>query len=363
MRRSELAVKLPLTVVLLYLLNGCAMPTLPTQKASSAEPVDVTSYAMSKSIPLEIQPGAYSLSPDGSFMILTPKRHDPATAYDFYRYDLNTGETRKIVREREFKDGNITIPLHSGGSAAAVEIVDSDTFYANWGTKLVEISIDSGEILSHIHLGRASGGSNMLFNRMTLTEDGSTLYGIGSDLVRIELAEGAVVIDRDMPLGGGRSMGVISPVKAASANSPTEYNRVTVAIAGDSEPICELDPGAQATYIAASPDGQRLASVLWYRETKSTGVKIFSVADCSETNYWSTGENNVTQVAWLPDNSTLATNGYGEIRFWDASTGELRHTLETNEKKPMLSFFTGDGQRFVTLSPWSDKEIRVFDAN
>ena len=333
-------------LLLAHLAAACT-PISTTTSATKTPMPDVTTYAMVRSIPMEHEMGTYALAPDGNSLILTPKRYDPNTAYDFYVYDLETGESRKIVAEKEFRQelesGSVTLPLRASGSAAAVAIVDSDTFYANWPTKLIEVSTTSGEIASHIHLGNASGGSNMQFNRMTLTEDGS--------------------IDRDMALGGGRSLAVISATKAASGNSPDEYDKVTIAVAGEPEPMCVIDPLGQPTYLDASPDGELIAAVLWIKETNSMAVKIWSATDCSEVNAWEMGEDKITQVTWLPDSSTIATNGFGEVKFWHASTGEMLHTLETNEEKPMISLISRDGRRLVTLSPWSDKEVRVFDAS
>ena len=73
----------------------------------------------------------------------------------------------------------------------------------------------------------------------------------------------------------------------------------------------------------------------------------------------------VRSVSFSPDGTRIASGGGaykkpGEIKLWDASTGEELHTLKGHTDNVSSVTFSPDGTRIASGS--DDKTIRVWDA-
>lgn len=106
-----------------------------------------------------------------------------------------------------------------------------------------------------------------------------------------------------------------------------------------------------------SPDGKTLAVgagkiKLWNMQTER--LKSFSTG--SPQGYW---------VIYAPDGKILATNSTdnpeGDVKLWDALTGNLLQTLRGHTKRAVSAAFSPDGRTLVTAS--YDNTVKVWEVN
>ena len=66
------------------------------------------------------------------------------------------------------------------------------------------------------------------------------------------------------------------------------------------------------------------------------------------------GATFIPVLAWMPDNKHLATGSDdGRVRIWDASAGELVHSLQAHDNGLAGMVISKDGQTMITVS-WGD---------
>ncbi len=89
--------------------------------------------------------------------------------------------------------------------------------------------------------------------------------------------------------------------------------------------VLRLPEESAPTCVAYSPDGARLLA-----GTQQGGVLIVDVREWRVARRWDSGQQTVNGATWTLDGEQVLTAGTdGTIRVWDASTGELRRTLDT----------------------------------
>ncbi len=104
--------------------------------------------------------------------------------------------------------------------------------------------------------------------------------------------------------------------------------------------------------VAFSPDGKRLASACW-----DGTVKIWDVTTSPKARTLMGHTNSVISVAYSPDGQRLASAGGGEVKVWDAQTGQVLHTFPGRASGVA---FSPDGKRLAG-SHW-DSTVKVWDA-
>ncbi|MDE0938169.1 MAG: WD40 repeat domain-containing protein [Mariniblastus sp.] len=110
-----------------------------------------------------------------------------------------------------------------------------------------------------------------------------------------------------------------------------------------------------AENIAFSPDGSMLAT-----SDGGSEITVWSVANYSER--WKTGgSSKINCVGFSPDGRFVVGGcNDGTLQFWDARSGEKRHTLRGHTGAVLDFDFHPDGTRIATGS--SDGTVKVWDA-
>jgi WD40 repeat protein len=122
----------------------------------------------------------------------------------------------------------------------------------------------------------------------------------------------------------------------------------------------ELPLPAAVLALAFSPDGTTLAAGAF-----DQFVHLWDARTWQERKVLKGHRSEVRAVAYSPDGNTLATGGVGELRLWDARTGEFRGAVECESTVRSVAF-APDGKTFATGcgDPKADGagELRLWDA-
>jgi WD40 repeat protein len=239
--------------------------------------------------------------------------------------------------------------------AKAIAIArEGSSFLANWPAYLARINSETGSIEAVTSLADSGQGMTS-FNRLEFSPDYSAAFGLGSDLVRIDLSEGELHYHRDMPAPGGRSLAVIDAERAATGSTQS----AVIAQAGAEAPDCSISGIIAA--LASSPSGENLAAAVYDQETKSTELVMYSAADCSELRRWAISARSVFDIAWLSGSGLIASaENDGVLRFWQSATGDLVYSMPVEEGAGFMMHFSEDGRYLLTYTLWGDRTLRAY---
>jgi WD40 repeat protein len=143
-----------------------------------------------------------------------------------------------------------------------------------------------------------------------------------------------------------------------------------------------LRPGGQASVLAWSPDGTRLAVAF----SRNTGGEVFQVWDTTTGKQLSTYNGQFSDaccLAWSPDGARIALAGNvyansdpSHVRIWDTATGSTLFSLVSDSQSVLNGVqalaWLDNGARLVTLlstgprgtvssNPPAKEEVQVFD--
>lgn len=331
-----------ISILALALVTACAM-----QPGSET----VTGYKPVQSWPITESVAAAALAPDGSFALLSYKGATGADALTVHRFGFEGGAPSKINISRS-EDG---IMFRAVAEAKAIAIAaDGESFLANWPAYLAQINSQTGMIESVTSIADAGHGMTS-FNVLKYSPDYMSAFGLGADLVRIDLSDNKLGYERDMPAPGGRSLTVLGADRVAVGNTES----ATVTRASADSPDCSID--GTITALASHPDGTKLVGALYDQENKSTAIVVWSAVDCSELARWAPGARSVYDLAWIGGGATIASaENDGELRFWQASTGELSNSMKIEDDAGFKMHFSEDGAHLLTHTMWGDKTLRFY---
>ena len=116
------------------------------------------------------------------------------------------------------------------------------------------------------------------------------------------------------------------------------------------------EPSAKVNSIAYSPDGEKLASAL-----EGGQIKLWDARSGELLRTLEGHTSDVRSVAFAPDGNTLASGSEDKtIKLWDARSGALLRTLEGHTHWVESVAFAPDGKTLASGS--LDKTIKLWDA-
>jgi Tol biopolymer transport system component len=118
--------------------------------------------------------------------------------------------------------------------------------------------------------------------------------------------------------------------------------------------------------VAFSPDGKRLVSgsgnLVTGKKTLPGELKVWDAATGQQTLTLKGHTGGVSSVAFSPDGKRLASGSADEtVKVWDAATGQLTLTLQGHTGPVSSVAFSPDGQRLASAS--YDRTVKVWDAS
>jgi WD40 repeat protein len=135
--------------------------------------------------------------------------------------------------------------------------------------------------------------------------------------------------------------------------------------------------GVTIWHVAYAPDGKRLASA-----GQDGTVRVWDADRAGAPVPWVGHKSQVTAVALSPDGRRVASAGgdwdpvairyiHGELKLWDADTGRIVHDLKDHADGVTAVAFSSDGQRLASASGvWDERahryaagEIKLWDAS
>lgn len=339
-------------LAVMVLLTACAAPEPKPTSRPSTTTEQATGYEEVHAWPLSESIAASAFSPDGSFALLAYKGVAANERFTLHRFEFESGESSRVRVSR----GSDGVMFRAVTEAKAIAIAEGgQTFLANWPAYLALIDSESGSIESVTSIANADHGMTS-FNVLEFGPDYVSAFGLGSDLVRVDLSNKSLAYHRDMPASqGGRSLAVLAPDQVAIGNTAF----LAVMRAGADAPDCTVE--GTITGLEGSPDGSKLVGALYDQESRSHSIVVWSSADCSELLRWAPEAKSVVDLAWLPDGQTIASAELdGQLRFWDASTGQLDHSMRIEEDAGFAVHFSADGSRMLTHTMWGDQTLRFY---
>lgn len=112
--------------------------------------------------------------------------------------------------------------------------------------------------------------------------------------------------------------------------------------------------------IVFSPDGRLLAS----RGLENKSIQLWSIQEGVIKHQLIGHKDNVTSLAFSPNNQLLASSGNESIKIWNVKNGKLVGTLLTESKDPVRRLtFNSEGTILASSNEFQESEVRLWDVH
>lgn len=191
-------------------------------------------------------------------------------------------------------------------------------------------------------------------------DDTTLAIGLKDQVQLVELASKSLSRAISLKSGQIRSIAFSPDGKLIATGS---YQNATVLNAVSGDVVRQLKGHrGYVTGVAFSVDGKRLAT-----SCEDEIARVFSVDDDAPPMLLKGHGYPVTDVAWSADGKLLATSAgddtrptkSGQVRLWDAVSGEMKHQWELHSKAATGVVFSPDGRYLLSTS--IDERVNVYN--
>ena len=122
--------------------------------------------------------------------------------------------------------------------------------------------------------------------------------------------------------------------------------------AGNGKLLQTLDEAGTVASVQFSPDGSKMLAAFW----SGMIVKVWSTQSLNPVTSFNSTEAGFRSAAFSPDGNRIVTGAnLGEVRLWNARTGEAGAILEGTSGRA-FAVFSGDGSKVLA----GDKNSNIF---
>ena len=266
------------------------------------------------------------------------------------------------------------VPLPMFGNITS-ETRNTVSAFENQSGERVVLILHEGTVVELDNSGSGAG----LPMTMTLSDaslSGSTTFSLDRGLILSSTSTNVQVMTMSMPAAGLRQqMRTESSVLLELVGPVTGPRRARLASRPDPDassvvPFTELFTlDTPNSYVAFSPDGRTLAtaSAESVNPDNPGELKLWDAATGEERAVLEGHRSGIIGLAFSPDGSTLATGGYDQlVKLWNPATGEEIMTLSGHPSWVSRAVFSPDSKTLATGSGGDpayqgENEIRLWD--
>ncbi|MFN8418202.1 MAG: WD40 repeat domain-containing protein [Anaerolineae bacterium] len=174
---------------------------------------------------------------------------------------------------------------------------------------------------------------------------GTSIWNVDSGTIIASDAPGSYSVDWS-PDGNKIVIGTYNDTRILDANTLQTLQTIPMPLA--------------VKYATWSPDGTKIATAQFYT-SQSVKISILDVFTGHELHEFLGHTDVIGIVLWSPDGTTLASGSTdGTIRIWNANSGQLINTIQTDTRVLSLAW-SPDGKQIAYGEP--DGILRVIDLN
>lgn len=226
--------------------------------------------------------------------------------------------------------------------------------YHSKGDEIEFRDFETGDLISTLateytayQLGYSSDGKYLVVHQSNY---GFTIFDVENQSIYTQTE---ISLDSDVPV-------IFNAENTRIAAAASNYSVLLWDLEAGGEPMELTGHTSSIEDLAFSPDGTILASA-----SSDDTVHLWNTTDGTEMMVLQGGESpmrDVYAVAFSADGSTLLTGHSGQLRFWDAATGQQTQLIELADTVRDI-VFSPDGSQFVVLVSYPLEAVQLYQAD